>query len=80
MVQVYYWVKCILIPIVHFFVLQANVLDFMYNGEVKLTQCHIKAFLSLAEELQIKGLNNQKASSILAATLKRSLPGKPNHT
>jgi hypothetical protein len=34
-----------------------DVVDFIYHGEVKIYQEDLEAFLSLAEELQLKGLN-----------------------
>ena len=54
----------------------SNILDFFYNGEVKLPQSQITSFLGLAEDLQIKGLNPQKASKILEAT-RRKRPALP---
>ena len=33
------------------------ILDFLYHGEVKIVQDDLDSFLSLAEELQLKGLN-----------------------
>ena len=51
-----------------------NVLNFIYNGEVRIPQCQIASFLSLAEDLQIKGLTHEKAAKIKEATLKRPLP------
>jgi len=38
-----------------------SILDFMYNGEVNISQPNLNSFLAVAEELQIKGLQlNQK--------------------
>jgi len=38
-----------------------SILDFMYNGEVNISQPNLSSFLAVAEELQIKGLQlNQK--------------------
>lgn len=41
-----------------------SILDFMYNGEVNITQANLSSFLAVAEELQIKGLQlNQKENA-----------------
>ena len=34
----------------------ASILDFIYNGEVNVTQKDLNSFLAIGEELQIKGL------------------------
>ena len=41
----------------------SNLLDFMYNGEVNVSKANLSSFLSVAEELQVKGLqlNNKIA-------------------
>jgi len=41
----------------------SNLLDFMYNGEVNVSKANLSSFLSVAEELQVKGLqlNNKTA-------------------
>lgn len=51
-----------------------NLLNFIYNGEVRMPQNQIASFLTLAEDLQIKGLTHEKAAKIREATLKRPLP------
>ena len=38
----------------------SSVLDFMYHGEVNVAQEDLNSFLSVAEELQIKGLTNKE--------------------
>merc|ERR1712223_1080251 len=35
----------------------SSILDFMYNGVVDISQTKLHAFLSVAEELQVKGLH-----------------------
>lgn len=42
----------------------SNLLDFMYNGEVNVSKANLSSFLSVAEELQVKGLqlNNKTAA------------------
>jgi len=46
-----------------------SILSFMYSGEAKVSQSHLKEFLEVAEDLQIKGLI--KDNSILETELKR---------
>eukprot|EP00092_Neocalanus_flemingeri_P018986 GFUD01020571.1.p1 GENE.GFUD01020571.1~~GFUD01020571.1.p1 ORF type:complete len:312 (-),score=57.37 GFUD01020571.1:288-1223(-) len=55
-----------------------SVLNFMYHGEVNVAQDDLNTFLSVAEDLQVKGLTQtsqkqQQASQNIPAT-KRSLP------
>ena len=33
-----------------------NILDFMYNGEVRVKQANIQNFLAVAEKLKVRGL------------------------
>ena len=40
-----------------------NIVDFMYNGEVKVRQANIQAFLAVAEKFRVRGLCNNEASS-----------------
>ena len=41
-----------------------NIVDFMYNGEVKVRQANIQAFLAVAEKFRVRGLcNNETATS-----------------
>jgi len=37
----------------------ANILDFMYHGEVNVAQEELNTFLAIAEELQVKGLTQE---------------------
>jgi len=41
------------------------ILNFMYNGEVSLAQDQLNSFLSVAEDLQIKGLTQKKSSKLV---------------
>ena len=50
-----------------------NVLNFMYLGEVNVAQDDLNSFLSIAEELHVKGLTQGEASS------KHKHPSKSNH-
>jgi len=62
------------------------ILNFMYNGEVSLAQDQLNSFLSVAEDLQIKGLtqnspesNNSRASASNSnMTQKQSHPRRTN--
>ena len=38
------------------------VLNFMYHGEVNVAQEELNSFLSVAEDLQVKGLTQNKSS------------------
>ena len=40
-----------------------SLLDFMYYGEVNIAQDNLNSFLSVAEELQVKGLTQSSSSS-----------------
>ena len=52
-----------------------NVLNFMYLGEVNVAQDELNSFLSIAEELHVKGLTQGEASSKHKSQT-RSNPGK----
>ena len=39
-----------------------NIVDFMYNGEVKVRQANIQAFLAVAEKFRVRGLCNNENS------------------
>lgn len=60
----------------------SSLLDFMYNGEVNISQTNLSSFLAVAEELQIKGLqtNNSDQNVLKKPLVKRPIPpiGKPN--
>jgi len=58
-----------------------NVLNFMYQGEVNVAQEDLNTFLSVAEELQVKGLtqgNNGSAQQSSKHTAPKSEPYKPS--
>ena len=42
-----------------------NVIDFLYNGEANVAQEDLTSFLETAQELQVKGLQNNKKHSEL---------------
>ena len=49
-----------------------SILDFLYFGEAKVFQEDLDSFLSIAEEIQLKGLIGQTSSDILEEQEKRS--------
>ena len=56
------------------------ILDFLYNGEANVDQNNLDSFLSIAEELQLKGLRSQeKDEEALQGKLKTEfIPVNPN--
>lgn len=40
-----------------------NIVDFMYNGEVKVRQANIQAFLAVAEKFRVRGLCNNETGA-----------------
>ena len=64
-----------------------NIVSFMYDGEVSIAQDQLNSFLAAAEDLQIKGLTQDKSKSgqsppkksspTLALAKKASLPPRP---
>ena len=40
-----------------------NIVDFMYNGEVKVRQANIQSFLAVAEKFRVRGLCQNESSS-----------------
>ena len=40
-----------------------NIVDFMYNGEVKVRQANIQAFLAVAEKFRVRGLCNNETGT-----------------
>ena len=61
----------------------AAVMDFMYQGEVSVAQEDLNTFLSVAEELKIKGLtqneSDNKQSGHTSSSSRRDLDKKSNH-
>jgi len=51
-----------------------SVLNFMYMGEVNVAQEELNSFLSVAEDLRVKGLTQNNANSETAASSKVNLP------
>ena len=49
-------------PSVHVVLFQA-ILEFMYNGEVNVSQEDLNSFLSVAEDLKVKGLTQNAAAA-----------------
>ena len=51
------------VPLIYFRGVQINelgsVLEFIYNGETKIKHDNLKQFLDLAEELKLKGINEE---------------------
>ena len=53
------------------------ILSFMYQGEVSIAQDHLNSFLAVAEDLQVKGLTQEKnCSSDSEATKQSSHPSQ----
>ena len=40
-----------------------NIVDFMYNGEVKVRQANIQSFLAVAEKFRVRGLCQNDSNS-----------------
>ena len=51
-----------------------SVLSFMYHGEVNVAQEELNSFLSVAEELQVKGLTQSNIPSTPSTTTKTASP------
>jgi len=51
-----------------------SLLDFMYDGEVSIAQDQLSSFLSVAEDLQVKGLAKNQHSTPGKASAKRPCP------
>ena len=62
----------------------SEVVDFIYHGEVNIYEENIEDFLTLAEELQLKGLNNSVTSTpnpkTIPSEIKRSKHNVNIHT
>jgi len=58
------------------------VLEFMYHGEVNVSQDDLNAFLAVAEELQVKGLtqNNSSSDNAAASSSKPNTNQPSNHS
>ena len=56
----------------------AAILDFLYFGEAKVFQENLDSFLSIAEELELKGLTGQSSSDLVEEQEKCSNP-RPIH-
>ena len=58
------------------------ILDFMYHGEVQVAQEDLNSFLSVAEELKVKGLTQNKSTpkekSTDSSFKPQGLPGSPS--
>jgi hypothetical protein len=51
-----------------------SVLDFMYHGEVNVSQENLNSFLIVAEELQVKGLTNKEQAESAAVPVSSPAP------
>ena len=51
-----------------------GILDFMYNGEVNVAQEELKQFLSVAEDLKVKGLTQKMAIPTFSAVVRPTIP------
>ena len=49
-----------------------SILDFLYFGEAKVFREDLDSFISIAEEIQLKGLIGQTSSDVLEEQEKRS--------
>merc|ERR1712106_123094 len=54
-----------------------SVLNFMYHGEVNVAQEELNSFLSVAEDLQVKGLTQNKSSSQASPQQQKQEQSKP---
>ena len=53
-----------------------NIVNFMYDGEVSIAQDQLNSFLAAAEDLQIKGLTQDKSKPSQSESKKPSIPVK----
>jgi len=56
------------------------VLNFMYHGEVNVAQEELNSFLQVAEDLRVKGLTQNNASSSDRSAAPAAPPSKDNHS
>ena len=57
-----------------------SVLNFMYHGEVNVAQEELNSFLTVAEDLQVKGLTQNKADSSPSPVSNESAPSVGQET
>ena len=61
-------------------IVRQSVLNFMYHGEVNIAQEELNSFLSVAEELQVKGLTQTTAPSNTRPELPLAQVPRPQST
>ena len=57
-----------------------NILDFMYNGEVRVKQANIQQFLAVAEKLRVRGLCQGDSSGQPSRTNTPQPPKSPSQS
>ena len=57
-----------------------NILDFMYNGEVRVKQANIQQFLAVAEKLRVRGLCQGDSSGQPSRTNSPQPPKSPSQS
>lgn len=57
-----------------------NLLDFMYNGEVRVKQANIQNFLAIAEKFRVRGLCQSESSGQPSRSNSPQPQRSPNHS